>query len=182
MSSSEEFSKALVSLLKHEGGYVDDPLDSGGETNYGITVKTARRFGYKGRMADIPMGVVRNIYWRDYWDANLCDAIAKMDYPLAYQVFDFGVNAGIRNAGKTLQAALNACKAYQNPLIVDGYIGGKTLGEMRRLLEKRESLSACVATFKALRITYYLRLAERRPKDKRFLFGWLDRVAKGETA
>ena len=182
MKVDNHFRTALAVLLKHEGGYVDDPLDSGGETNYGITVKTARRYGYSESMRDIPMHVVEHIYFRDYWLASLCDRISEMDYPLAYQVFDFGVNAGIRNAGRTLQAAINACKAYRSPLVVDGYVGGKTIHELGALHEKRETLLACTATYKALRITYYMQLAQRRPKDTRFLFGWLKRVAEGEHA
>lgn len=35
-------------ILSLEGGYVNNPADRGGATNWGITEATARAFGYKG--------------------------------------------------------------------------------------------------------------------------------------
>ena len=49
-------------VIEIEGGYVDDPSDSGGETNYGITKAVARRYGYAGHMRDLPREVAYQIY------------------------------------------------------------------------------------------------------------------------
>ncbi|MGT8735372.1 glycosyl hydrolase 108 family protein [Klebsiella pneumoniae] len=40
----ELFSKISSVILQHEGGYVNDPNDRGGETNMGITIATWRGF------------------------------------------------------------------------------------------------------------------------------------------
>ena len=42
--------RVIDQIIKVEGGYVNDPSDSGGETNYGITKHVARKYGYKGSM------------------------------------------------------------------------------------------------------------------------------------
>lgn len=42
----------INSVLKNEGGYVDHPNDTGGPTHWGITEKTARSYGYTGKMVD----------------------------------------------------------------------------------------------------------------------------------
>ena len=46
------FDKAWEETGRAEGGFVDDPDDSGGATNWGITEKVARKQGYTGHMRD----------------------------------------------------------------------------------------------------------------------------------
>ena len=48
--------KIINQIIEREGGYVDDISDSGGETKYGITEEVARRYGYDGKMIDLPRG------------------------------------------------------------------------------------------------------------------------------
>jgi lysozyme family protein len=38
------FEDCLARILKHEGGYVNDPLDSGGRTNLGVTQRVWEEF------------------------------------------------------------------------------------------------------------------------------------------
>lgn len=45
---------------------MNDPSDKGGETNYGITVATARANGYKGAMRDLPLQTAKDIYRNEY--------------------------------------------------------------------------------------------------------------------
>lgn len=87
--AASNYSACLKIILQNEGGYVNNPKDPGGETNYGITIKTARAHGYYGSMHDIPMSVVERIYRESYWKG--CDALpAGVDLC----VFDFAVNSG----------------------------------------------------------------------------------------
>jgi lysozyme family protein len=87
--STENYAACLRIILQNEGGYVNNPKDPGGETNYGITKRTARDHGYTGNMHDIPMSVVERIYRESYWKG--CDALpAGVDLC----VFDFAVNSG----------------------------------------------------------------------------------------
>lgn len=116
------FSVALERVLKHEGGYVNDPSDPGGETNYGITVAVARANGYQGPMKIIPISLVQKIYKQSYWDACQCDSLPPS---VAYQVFDSAVNQGVRQSSKFLQRALKIGD--------DGVIGPKTLACARQM-------------------------------------------------
>lgn len=97
--AASNFAASLKLVLKHEGGYANDPNDNGGETNYGITHATARAHGYRGSMRDIPMSTVHAIYKQSYWDALKCD-----NHPagLDYCIFDYGVNSGVGRARKVL--------------------------------------------------------------------------------
>ncbi len=89
--AKQSYESALSAVLAHEGGYVNHPADPGGETNYGITRRTARAHGYAGSMRSIPMSVVRAIYRKGFWDAMRCD---ELPVGIDYAVFDFAVNSG----------------------------------------------------------------------------------------
>lgn len=89
------FDKGLELTLKYEGGYTNDPYDSGGPTNYGITIATlSHELGRKATIKDvknISMNVVKNIYKKKYW--NLVDGD---DLPSGVDIlaFDIAVNSG----------------------------------------------------------------------------------------
>lgn len=110
------FDEAFVELLGHEGGYSNNPLDPGGETMWGITLKVARANGYLGPMKDMPVEVAKAIYRKLYWDT-----IKAEQLPLAvrYAVFDAAVNSGPEQAIKWLQRAVG--------VQADGKLGPITL-------------------------------------------------------
>ena len=89
--AADNYRACLTHVLRSEGGYVNHPLDPGGETNYGITKRTARAHGYRGSMRTIPMSVVEAIYRKGFWDAINGDALPA---GLDLAVFDFAVNSG----------------------------------------------------------------------------------------
>ena len=115
-SSADKFQRAVAEILEHEGGYVNDPQDPGGETNYGITRTTARAHGYRGDMRAIPMSVVHRIYRRSYWAAVRGDELPR---GVDLAVFDFAVNSGPHRAAEFLQRAVGVDD--------DGKIGPVTL-------------------------------------------------------
>ena len=117
LSDTERFERAIEQVLMHEGGYVDDPRDPGGETNYGITRTTARAHGYRGSMRAIPMSLVRSIYRRSYWASVRGDDLPS---GVDLAVFDFAVNSGPQRAAEFLQRVVGVPD--------DGKIGPITLG------------------------------------------------------
>ncbi len=117
----DDFSRALEVVLRVEGGYSDDPRDSGGKTNFGITEKVARAFGYTGEMRNLTKQTAAEIYKQGYWLNCKCD---QLPYPLSLYVFDCAVNQGSDAAKKLLQAALNVKQ--------DGLIGSVTLAAARK--------------------------------------------------
>lgn len=110
------FNRALKLVLAHEGGYVNHPSDPGGETNYGITKRTAEAHGYMGDMRDIPMVLVSDIYHKSYWLAASCH---KLPSTIAFQVFDAAVNHGVSRAIRIMQTCVGTA--------VDGIVGPNTL-------------------------------------------------------
>jgi len=67
------FNDCLTRLLKDEGGYSNDPSDSGGPTNYGITLadyqKYINRQGTASDVKGMSIDDAKTIYKTKYWDA-----------------------------------------------------------------------------------------------------------------
>jgi hypothetical protein len=100
-------------ILKHEGGYVNDPDDAGGETKYGITKARYPNLDIK----NLTKAQAIEIYRRDFYVPMKIDQITNMN--LALHHFDMGVNAGIKNAEKIMQQAKEESKKGKN--IVQAY-------------------------------------------------------------
>lgn len=169
--------KIIDAIIKVEGGYVDDPSDSGGETKYGITIRTARVYGYLDLMIDLPLQVAEDIYRVNYWEKLRLDDIAATNDKLAAELMDTGVNQGTRAAGKYLQRALNILNnrgTYYADVVVDGAIGGKTIVAFNSYIKRRGAMGARVLlqVLDSLQAAFYIALAERREKDEKFIYGW----------
>lgn len=172
--------RIINEIIRVEGGYINDPSDSGGETNFGITVAVARANGYNGAMQDLPRSVAFDIYSAKYWDAVKGDDLAKLSEHVAEEVVDTSVNMGPGRAGKFLQRALNVLNkrgSLYRDLTVDGAIGKATVSALRAYLDGRDE-ETLVKALNCLQGAYYITLAERREKDERFVYGWFkNRVA-----
>lgn len=158
-------------IIRVEGGYVNDPRDSGGETNFGITVAVARANGYNGAMRDMPVNVAFDIYSAKYWDAVKADDLVELSEAVAEEVVDTSVNMGPGRAGKFLQRALNVLGDCG--LKVDGAIGPATLASLKKYMTRRDDEETLVKALNCLQGSYYITLAERREKDRAFIYGWL---------
>lgn len=147
MKKNYEF--AIKELLKSEGGYTNDPNDSGGATNFGITIGDYRRYINKNGTPDdvknMTVNQAKAIYKSKYWDALDGD---KLESGVDYTCFDYGVLAG--------------------------------LGRPRACLQKFSNLSGdkLVDAINDERTGFLTRLATNRPKDKKFLRGWLLRTER----
>jgi lysozyme family protein len=124
-----DFEQAIKIVLQHEGGYVNNPKDPGGETNFGITKKTAVEYGYTGMMRSIPMPVVLDIYRRNYWEKVKAD---QLPTEIRLALFDFAVNSGPERAIKSLQATILADQ--------DGVIGPQTMKSVSLCDPRRTAL------------------------------------------
>lgn len=168
----------LDELLKVEGGYVNDPADSGGETNYGITKAVAMANGYTSPMKSMPVAVAKDIYRRMYWTAPGFDRVATVAPRVAQELFDTGVNMGPKVAATFLQRALTALNlggtAYPD-LKPDGQLGNVSIGALTAFIHLRGAPGeeALIHALDALQGERYIRLAEDNPKNEKFLYGWL---------
>jgi lysozyme family protein len=170
---------ALIdAVIGREGGYSDHPADRGGATRWGITEAVARAHGYRGDMRAFPRGEAVSIYRRIYWLRPGFDRLAALAPDVAEELFDTGVNMGPAVAVSFLHRALNALNrgAADYPDIVPGpRIDDATLVAMTAFLERRKphGESVLMKALEALQGERYLDLAERRPANEAFLYGWL---------
>lgn len=114
--SSATFQKAIAAVLEREGGYVSDPHDNGGETNFGISKKAYPELD----IAALSIDQAVEIYRRHYWDRVRGD---ELPAAIAWCVFDQAVNRGVSAAIRTLQQVLGVA--------MDGVIGPATLQAAR---------------------------------------------------
>lgn len=171
--------KLLPKLSAAEGGYVNDPADSGGETNHGITVAVARKYGYTGPMRSMPRGVAEAIYERKYFIDPGFSEVAGLSKRIAEELFDTGVNLGVARAAEFLQIALNALNnvgALYPDIKEDGDCGPGTLLALAKYLVARrggDGEAVMVAALDVQQGAFYIDLSRRRPKDEKFVYGWL---------
>jgi len=132
------FNVSINRLLGLEGGYVNNPKDPGGETNWGIS----KRSYPTADIANLTRDQAISLYKRDFWDSLKLD-----DLPLgvSYQMLDFAVNSGISPCVRAIQRSVGT--------VPDGIIGEHTLAAikstdahdivMRFLAERLEWMSGC---------------------------------------
>ena len=171
--------RLIDELIEREGGFVNHPADRGGATRFGITEAVARAHGYSGAMSMLPRDEAAAIYRRLYWLRPRFDEIAKRAPAVAAELFDTGANMGPAVAITFLQRALTALnrngKDYPD-LVPDGRAGPRTIAALDGFLQargRRGGQTVLLRALEALQGERYLRLAERRPANEAFLYGWL---------
>jgi len=97
--ASEIFNKCMQFIIPAEGGYVNNPSDPGGETNYGISKRQYPNVDIK----NLSLADALAIYEKDYWDPSW----EKLGFPLAMCMMDTSVNMGRGVAEKCLMASDN---------------------------------------------------------------------------
>ena len=168
----------IEAVIDREGGYANHPADRGGPTRYGITQQVARTSGYTGDMRDFPRHQAEDLYRRLYWTRPAFDQIAPRAPRIAEELFDTGVNMGPAVAATFLQRALNALNrgATDYPdMTLDGRISPATLTALDAFLARRNpgGETVLLKAIEALQGERYVALAETRPANEAFLYGWL---------
>lgn len=180
MQSVEQIAEAII---RREGGFVNDPDDPGGATNFGVTVHTMRRLGLDlDGDGDVDASDVRlldkdrarEIFLKHYF---LGPKLNRLPEPLQPSVFDMYVNAGTQ-AVRLLQAL---CNDMGLSVGVDGRIGPQTIRAAQQAMQiAPEHL---VDAYGTERRNYYYRLADRRPASRKYARtttggkgGWIKRA------
>lgn len=164
-------------IINVEGGYVNDLSDSGGETNYGITIKVARDYGYHGDMISLPRYIAFEIYSEKYWHSVCGDQLFELSPLVTKEVVDTSINMGVTRSSMFLQRVLNAlnnCGRLYPDIKVDGRIGTQTTMTLSQYLRYRDD-KTITKMLNCLQGAFYLELAERRKKDEKFIYGWFRR-------
>ena len=166
-----------------EGGYVNDPDDPGGATNFGVTIGTMRRLGLDlDRDGDVDLQDVKiltreqaeAIFVQHYYERP---GIGQLPEPLQASVFDMYVNAG-HNGVKILQKLLR--QMGQN-IAIDGAIGPQTAEAAHTAFHAAPD--HLVDAYGIARRNYYFRIADRRPASRKYARtraggkgGWIKRA------
>lgn len=201
IAHSARYLAAVDKLLRTEGGYVNDPRDHGGATNYGISLRFLASEGafdadHDGKLdfdldmdGDIDGADIRAlsrddaiaIYHRCFWVPIAAESFLP---PLGEMLFDQAVNGGRGSAVKLLQRAINDClmRAPKSPtkptlLAVDGGIGPATRNAIKWVARfPSMGLAALVEAYREAAAERYRAIVRRDPAQKRFLAGWLMRA------
>ena len=147
------FDKAFERLIGHEGGYVNDPRDPGGETKFGISKRSYPAEDIKA----LTLERAKAIYRRDFWGVAGCDAVPDA---MKFDLFDMAVNSGPVTAIKTLQRSAGVTP--------DGLLGPITLQALNSTPAPR-----LVARFNGHRLDFMTDLKTWPVFGK----GWAKRVA-----
>lgn len=178
MSFEGSFNRVVVV----EGGYSNNPADSGGKTMYGITEQVARANGYTGPMDQMPLDNAKLIYRVQYWNILKLPDINNLSEGIADKLFDIGVNCGVGLAGQFLQRTLNVLNRNQSDypdLKVDNVVGPVTVTNLAAYLKRRglDGVTIVLRVLNSLQGAHYVSLAEKREKDEAFVNGWfLNRI------
>ena len=152
LDHATRFNTAFDRLIGHEGAYVNDPLDPGGETNWGISKRSYPNVDIKALTRD----GAKAIYLRDFWDV-----LGENVHPsIKFQVFDFAVNSGIGTAIRKLQAAVGVAD--------DGHWGPASAAALAAM-DRNDVLMRFVAE----RLDFWRKLSTW----PRFGAGWAGRAA-----
>lgn len=150
------FDMAIGKVLEHEGGYVNDPADPGGETNFGISKRNFPNLDIKNLTVDQAKEIYRTNYWNKVWGDQINDD------ELALNVFDFAVNAGTGTSARIIQEVVGAG--------VDGVIGNMTVAAINQTDPR-----IAVKEFQKRRVLHYVELVKKNNTLLRFLTGWINR-------
>lgn len=168
----------IETTIGHEGGYSNDPADTGGATRWGITERVARRNGYSGDMRALPREKAVAIYREEYAIRPGFAGVAEIMPRVGAELFDTGVNMGPAVPSLWLQRCLNAlnngAKLYGD-IGVDGDVGPGTLAALRAYKVARggEAEDVLLKALNCLQGERYIDLSEKRAANETFTYGWL---------
>lgn len=170
---SKTFDFAVNYTLENEGGFT---IDSGGPTNFGITIPDYATFYGKNQdevtskdIQNLPISAAELIYYKLYWMPIWCDRMTSKS--IVTSIFDVGVNLGLL---KTIQFAQITCANEGYKIKVDKQMGPYTLEALNTIEEK-----SFVPYFSSLVSNYYERIIEFNPeKYSLYKEGWLNRAKR----
>lgn len=194
-----DFAIAYAPLKDYEGGYSNDPSDSGGETyagisrryfpaweGWGIIDSWKKRIGSNAatltkKLAAIPelQSLVSRWYEKEWWDKL---GLASLPQAVANEIFEQAVNLGKGGSGKKVQTVCNAYNYFSGSplfpdLAIDGAIGPKTLAALQIIISRNKATpQSLVHALNCMQGAHYLELAAKKASQRKFTVGWMSRT------
>lgn len=176
------FENAIPLILKHEGGWVNNPNDPGGATNYGISLRFLADYPEVGDFdndGDVDAEDIKNmsvedakaIYKKFWWDKFKYSSIA--DQTIATKVMDLSVNMGAKRAHILLQEAMNS--AFGLKLTVDGILGNASFSSLNAIADGDQE-QKLITAYCNQAWGFYQRLIANNSKLVVFTNGWKRRA------
>ena len=171
MIDAQTIDRVLSGIIASEGGFVNDPVDHGGATNYGITLNTLRaQADYEGSTIDtlksLDVSVAKQIYTQHYIKPYVI-----LSNPIVFSLCVNGaVQHGVSGMNKIIQSALGVSP--------DGILGKTSQG---KLLCNEASPTQFLAALVAGRLNYYASIIHKHPEQIKFACGWMRRVGRDIT-
>jgi lysozyme family protein len=172
-----DFESAIPTILRHEGGFNNDPQDAGGATNFGVSLRWLKAQGLledleqQDRTQD-EIAVVKQmtqdqaaaLYKAYWWNPYNYGAIDSQ--LVATKIFDTAVNLGAPRAHRIVQACLGFPQEQR-----DGILGPKTMAEINAA-----GAAPLVVQIQNMQAAFYRQLVAVNPARQKFLQGWLNRA------
>ncbi len=173
MDTPDLIERIIEFILAREGGFTNRPEDSGGPTNFGITLKLWEAI----HSSPIPsVDTIKNLtrtdaaqFYREYFAYPLKINLLECAPLIALIVMDQAVNSGPSPSVRRLQAVLN--DEFGASLKTDGILGSTTVNAVLAVNAQALAIHLIKKTQQN-----YIDLAEKYPKNQKFLTGWLNRV------
>ena len=153
------FEEIIEVVLEHEGGYVNDPHDRGGETKYGI----AKKFNPDVDIKNLTKEGAKEIYYEKYWKPSKADQVPDR---LKHIYFDMVVNFGQGGAVKVLQ---QSAVSKGHNIEVDGGIGPATIKAIQNVETDR---------VRSYRVLKFAKIVINKPSQEKFWLGWFRRASE----
>ncbi len=158
------FSLVKNALMASEGGYVNDPSDAGGETNFGISKRQYPLVDIRNLTFDAAAAIYEHDYWNPYLFSEIGNQI------VANQLFLASVNIGPKHAFECIQTALNSVVCYVG---VDGILGPNTISAINQA-----NSGWLLDAMRVQLCAYYSSIVTNKPDQIRFLHGWIRRALR----
>ncbi len=151
--------QGLIDTKEHRKacGYVNHPLDPGGETKFGVAKNSNRDVN----ITTLDLAGAKKIFFDKYWTSTKSD---KMPTLLNALFFDMAVISGQGAASKVLQRALG--------VVDDGAIGPQTL----KSLNSNQNINALCSKYLDCRQDFFNNLITKKPDLSVFKTGWNARI------
>lgn len=149
------FDLAIDTVLLNEGGYVDDPNDKGGATNFGLSQRTYPNLDIKNLTKEQAIG----IYKKDFWKYD-----GVLDQLVATKIFDASVNLG------------HVAIVLLQKIVLKATPPDGIFGEVTEDAVNRAEAGALLTQYRLALAQHYQSIVTRNPQDAKFLTGWLRRA------